>query len=144
MPENEENHPSVVFTSVVVLAALVCVTVVLTILTPPQEESVPIAPSVDVQRAFPLSEAHDSALLLEYHHPELREGEIFLGNFLLRGTIAGPRSPWKTKRVGDYAYDANGGLRADACARMLKYDCFVPVFVQLSELEEAGISTLPN
>lgn len=63
-------------------------------------------------------------------HPELRRGEIWLTN--IEDPV--PRSflsiGWKTKRLGSIAYDICGkpvtGMR--------------PVFVQQSELKEAGIN----
>jgi hypothetical protein len=62
------------------------------------------------------------------HHPELLEGEVFftntdqaLANFEL--------SKWKSARKGTVAYNIEGNIVPDS----------VPVFIQRSELEEAGI-----
>ena len=39
-------------------------------------------------------------------HPELREGEIFLGNVTGREGIS--NTPYRSARIGDKAYDSNG------------------------------------
>jgi len=63
------------------------------------------------------------------HHRELREGEIFLMN----GSVEDYRTiDWKTKRMGQWACDASGGVVGT------KY--LHSIFVQKSELEEAGVN----
>lgn len=57
-------------------------------------------------------------------HPELKVGEVFLGNFP-RDQIAD--IGWKTKRVGFQSYDFKGQA----------YDGARPVFVQQAELPGA-------
>ena len=62
----------------------------------------------------------------QFKHPECQEGEVFLTNSSDYGSGVG----WKTKRIGEIAYDKSGkvvkGLR--------------PVFVQAAELKKAGIN----
>jgi hypothetical protein len=60
------------------------------------------------------------------NHPELRPGEVFLTNDNAPGfeTIS-----WKTKRLGRQAYNMKGELTWG-----------LPVFVQATELEAAGIT----
>ena len=79
-------------------------------------------------------------------HPELKEGEVFIGNISLgyhpHLDIVDPdwsdyRTDWevigwKTKRRGNVAYDIYGKPINGMC----------PVFAQKSELEEAGVN--PN
>jgi|GEM_PF-3678683 len=62
------------------------------------------------------------------HHPELQEGEIFLGNFY-QGDASFDHIKWKTKRAGSEAYTKDGESLLD----------YSPVFVQRSEVEKAGI-----
>ena len=62
---------------------------------------------------------------LNEHHPELRDGEIFLSNMLL-GDLRDIW--WKTKRMGSIAYTINGE-RVDPINKLY------PVFVKVSEIE---------
>lgn len=63
------------------------------------------------------------------NHPELLEGEVWITN----AQEADWNSiGWKTKRAGTTAYDKSG------CA-ITTWGRFFPVFVQRSELEQAGI-----
>jgi len=56
------------------------------------------------------------------NHPELRPGEIFVTNAILRDYhLVG----WSTKRAGNIAYDLSGEV-AEGC---------FPVFVQIAEIE---------
>jgi hypothetical protein len=76
-----------------------------------------------------------------YHHPELKNGEVFLCNVDDPGD-PGVHDPlecftidligWKTKRGGDTAYTATGKVISGNR----------PVFVQRSEIIEAGLN--PN
>mgnify|MGYP003402874304 FL=1 len=62
------------------------------------------------------------------NHPELAEGEVFMGNatpFEFHNCYG-----WKTKRLGDSAYDVNEKTISG----------LYPVFVQKSELIEGGIN----
>jgi hypothetical protein len=61
-------------------------------------------------------------------HPELAPGERFIGNMPLSEF---EQCEWKTKRRGIMAYDMYGVRTLTSGA---------PVFVQLSELEEAGVT----
>ncbi len=63
-----------------------------------------------------------------WSHPELKEGEVYLGNFSVED-FAGVT--WKTKRSGFVAYDVNG--------QPSPWPGLFPGFAQRSELEEAGI-----
>lgn len=71
------------------------------------------------------------------YHPELREGEIFLGNFSFYGRAQREWDSlrWKTKRKGEVAYDDHGRPLREATDRSEIY----PVFAQESELVEAGV-----
>jgi len=60
------------------------------------------------------------------NHPELKKGEIWLGNYYLEKTKA---IGWESKRVGSVAYKMNG--------ETVYY--LVPVFVQRMELHRAGV-----
>lgn len=62
-------------------------------------------------------------------HPEAEKGEVFLTNIPEEGFA---KCGWETKRMGFTAYDAAG-------RRMTTYTVF-PLFVQRSELTEAGFS----
>ena len=70
-------------------------------------------------------------------HPELREGEIFLGNFSFYGRAQRDWDDlrWKTKRKGEIAYDDQGRPLSETTSRTEIY----PVFVQEAELAEAGV-----
>ena len=57
-------------------------------------------------------------------HPELKGGEIFLTNSTLEDYNC--RIGWKTKRMGEIAYDTDGAPIND----------LFPVFVHLSEIRE--------
>ncbi|OGI27590.1 MAG: hypothetical protein A2359_04665 [Candidatus Moranbacteria bacterium RIFOXYB1_FULL_43_19] len=65
------------------------------------------------------------------NHPELRAEEIFIGNFTARevGEIR-----WKTKRMGEKALNRDGVPISN-----LGWQGGYPVFVQKSELMEAGV-----
>ena len=62
---------------------------------------------------------------LNDHHPELRDGEIFLSNMLLEDL---PGIWWKTKRMGSIAYTING-------ERLDPINKLYPVFAKASEIE---------
>jgi len=59
-------------------------------------------------------------------HPELRKGEVFLGNSIRHGAECG----WKTRRVGIVAYKTNGEVYTEGR----------PMFAQIQELVEAGVT----
>jgi len=59
------------------------------------------------------------------YHPELRAGEIFLGNTSINAVGV----DWKTKRLGEVAYDMDGRI-----AKHLR-----PVFVTRDEIEKTGL-----
>ena len=70
-------------------------------------------------------------------HPEARPSEVWLTNIGMEEDIYGGKGydyedfddiGWKTKRIGERAYDINGNL----------IDAY-PVFVERCELEQAGI-----
>ncbi|MFH1822368.1 MAG: hypothetical protein ABH830_01555 [Patescibacteria group bacterium] len=63
-------------------------------------------------------------------HPELLEGELFLG-YYSRGLIKNYTS-WKTKRVGVLVIDENGKPLSNKGSE-------APVFVMIKELEEDGM-----
>jgi hypothetical protein len=66
------------------------------------------------------------------NHPELREGEVLLGNFDSSGYQ--DISRWKTKRKGVTPYDIDGKqVYVDPDSELF------PVFVKRQELEKAGI-----
>ena len=60
----------------------------------------------------------------EWCHPELKDGEVLIGNF---DDDNYRMCDWKTRRVGQKAYDAAGELVAG--------DKLFPVFVQRTEVE---------
>jgi len=60
-------------------------------------------------------------------HPELREGEIFLGNFWKRNNAWKPIR-WASKRKGNIAYDIYGDAMKES----------FPVFISRKEFEDAG------
>jgi hypothetical protein len=62
-------------------------------------------------------------------HPELKEGEIFLGNFPEGQAI---QVGWKTKRIGWQSYDKDG----------LAYSGSRPVFVQIAELPQTALASI--
>lgn len=59
-------------------------------------------------------------------HPELQDGEVFLTNTYIDDF---DRIQWKTKRMGEQAYDKNG-------KPVPGYSGIYPVFVQKSEYEK--------
>ncbi len=61
------------------------------------------------------------------NHPELREGEIFIMNTWDNGC----NCSWKTKRLGNQAYDIHGNPMRDG----------TPLFAQKKELDDAGVPT---
>jgi len=63
----------------------------------------------------------------EWCHPELKRGEVFIGNF---DVSSFKLCNWKTKRTGEQAYDEEHRPTCD--------DRF-PVFIQRSEIEATGI-----
>lgn len=65
-------------------------------------------------------------------HPELREGEIFLGNFTKNSFS---NIGWKTKRWGSCSYDIYG----DPIKKSFLPSLF-PVFVQRKEIEHLGFN----
>ena len=62
-------------------------------------------------------------------HPELLEGEIFLGNVW---NIEPFKCYWGTKRYGQQSYDVDG----------VPLSGYFPLFAQRSELEAAGVFEL--
>lgn len=75
---------------------------------------------------------------LNIHHPELKEGEVFLTNVSnddMSRRIMNSRETdweaigWKTKRLGNIAYDIYNKIIVG----------MFPVFVQRSELQKSGI-----
>lgn len=71
-------------------------------------------------------------------HPELRPGEVFLGN-LTTTQSADANCSWKTKRVGEKAYDVNGARLPMMYA---KSDCLYPVFVQKAETDKKSYGVI--
>lgn len=65
-------------------------------------------------------------------HPELYDGEIFLGNFKTKDFF---QCGWKTKRMGKIAYCKDGKPLGAASGASGYY----PVFVQKKELDNAGV-----
>ena len=61
-------------------------------------------------------------------HPEIREGEFYLGNFTEDGYS---KIGWKTKRRGVHAYDIDGDP--------IRCGTF-PVFAKKSELDAKGVT----
>lgn len=76
-------------------------------------------------------------MLKRTQHPELQEGEIFIGNYSFYGRAQREwdEMRWKTKRKGTVAYDKDGEPLSESTSRSEIY----PVFAQESELIEAGI-----
>jgi hypothetical protein len=60
------------------------------------------------------------------NHPEAKPGEILLTN----DSDTGAHIIWKTKRNGKIAYNCYGDIINE----------YVPIFVQIKELETAGIN----
>lgn len=71
-----------------------------------------------------LREVLDVKIQFNDTHPELRPGEVFLCNVVPR-TLEWRNIPYKTKRLGNQAYDVGG-----------KAIAFAPVFVQSRELKK--------
>jgi len=65
----------------------------------------------------------------EWTHPELQEGEVFIGNVT---TEVFNGSWWIDKRLGNVAYDING-------ISIMKGRDFFPMFVNRQEIEKAGV-----
>lgn len=65
------------------------------------------------------------------HHPELRDSEVFLGNFT---DVDAMTIGWKTKRAGNRAYYADGSPYLYQTERKVR-----PYFADLNELREAGV-----
>lgn len=63
-----------------------------------------------------------------YKHPELQEGEVFLGNFIYGNFL---KISYKTKRLGRMTYDRHG--------KPLTESSVYPVFAQRDELKAEGI-----
>jgi hypothetical protein len=66
-------------------------------------------------------------------HPETKEGEIFLGNFI---EIHFQHLPWKAKRMGKVAYDADDNEFTLAGALHSPNEVFRPVFIKIREFED--------
>lgn len=64
-----------------------------------------------------------------WKHPELQEGESFLGNYTQSDFESKIR--WQVKRIGNVAYDRSGHILAQQESH--------PVFVSKEELQKAGI-----
>lgn len=64
--------------------------------------------------------------ILDWQHPELREGEMFLTNSTEEEY---GRIRWMTKRIGEVAYNIRGEV-------IDSIDKLFPVFVQKQEYEE--------
>lgn len=62
-------------------------------------------------------------------HPEQQEGEVFFGNCIADRDDF-DRISWKTKRMGNIAYERDGKILPR----------LHPVFVKKSELDEAGVT----
>lgn len=73
-------------------------------------------------------------MIKKEEHPELREGEIFLGNFMRSYYLS--NIGWKTKRIGIHAYnhETNQPLEQDNDNFRL-----YPVFVKEEELKNDGV-----
>ena len=65
----------------------------------------------------------------EWIHPELQEGEVFIGN--VKTAIVND-SCWTVKRLGNVAYDING-------IPITTERDFFPMFVNRQEMERAGV-----
>ncbi|HVM73936.1 MAG TPA: hypothetical protein VMU13_03620 [Candidatus Paceibacterota bacterium] len=63
------------------------------------------------------------------NHPELRRGEVWIGNG--SSPLDARVYPYGTCRLGNIAYEADG-------SSLTRYELY-PVFVQLAELERAAI-----
>lgn len=71
-----------------------------------------------------------------FKHPELREGEVFLGNITEAMAMeAGEFLPYSTLRLGEKPYDIDTGNPGA--------NGFVPVFVGADELEMRGRYLVP-
>lgn len=70
------------------------------------------------------------------NHPELREGEVFVGNIEMVHFV---QSEHKTKRLGYQAYMRNGTPMRRRKKGESWHSFLYPMFVQRSELEEKGL-----
>ena len=61
-------------------------------------------------------------------HPELQEGEVFVGNFTRRKF---EQSTWKSKRLGEVAYRKDGTVVPE------QGNYLFPMFISRQEKEEA-------
>lgn len=66
-----------------------------------------------------------------FRHPELREGEAYVSD-IFPSTF--PKVGWKTKRLGDVAYDMLSGQPMPECLGRK------PLFAQRSEMVAAGVN----
>ena len=66
------------------------------------------------------------------NHPELREGEVFLGNL---SSSEYQNMRWKTKRQGAVPYNIHGKREYNTVPGFE----LLPVFAKRQELEKAGI-----
>lgn len=64
---------------------------------------------------------------MDFKHPELKEGEIFLTN---ASNKQFSDADFRTKRLGNNAYDGNG--------KKLSHDDWFPVFISKKELSAIG------
>ena len=70
--------------------------------------------------------------MIKAAHPEIQDGEIFLSNI---NTIDYNNNiGWKTKRLGDIAYDTVHGERVKKS--LIEEFTLYPVFVNISEIEK--------
>lgn len=67
---------------------------------------------------------------MSWMHPELREGEVLIGNHTLESF---EKVGWETKRMGNFAYTVNGELISSEPQYLF------PVFAKRSELEKHRI-----
>ena len=71
-------------------------------------------------------------------HPELKEGEIFLGYY--EEILAERYMDFETKRIGQIVIGQDGKkLAIDEDGNIFRQDQDFPVFVQLSEMEADGM-----
>jgi hypothetical protein len=64
-------------------------------------------------------------------HHECRDGETFLGNADAKGFAA---CGWKSKRLGNIAYDVQGGVIPASSGRMAGLTPLKPLFVSTEEI----------
>lgn len=72
----------------------------------------------------------------DWRHPELRDGEVHLGNFDRMGFVY---CGYKTKRMGNVPFNP---ITHESTAPIDGLPDVFPVFVQRTELEAAGIPIL--